>query len=158
MPSITGCPGVVVKSVTGSVDDTALSTIGSRSYGSSGDEYVYLGGLLGVVAGSVVTYDAATGVVTLAAPNAIGPVGVATAPIVAGKFGWYCVKSPAAGLSVAVDAGILVGAKVYIGSAGKFNDTVVAGDQVVPAVFRSVDTAGFALAAFDYPYASDSLG
>jgi hypothetical protein len=91
--------------------------------------------------------------------NAIGPVGFAGAAIVASSFGWYCIRTPRGGLSVSTDAGIVDNAKVYIdGTAGRVDDTVVAGDQLSNAVFRSTDTANFALIHADYAFATDSLG
>jgi hypothetical protein len=149
-------------SAVGKSDDihtTQSNPFGTKARGVDGSEWVYLKGVASTVAGSVVTFDEA-GLTTLIVANAIGPVGVAGAALdAATKFGWYCVRSASGGISVATDAGVVDNAKVYIdGTAGRVDDTVVAGDQVMGMVFRGTDTANFSLAQLDYPYVSDSLG
>jgi hypothetical protein len=163
MPSLTGCPGVVLKAGSGtnaaaSIDSAALHPLGTRSYGTGGEEYIYLQGIGSTVAGSVVTYDD-NGLTTLVVANATGPVAVAQAATVASTFGWYAVRSGLAGMSVACDTGITDNAKVYIdGTAGRVDDTVVAGDQIANMLFRSTDTGNLVTAQFDYPFATDGLG
>lgn len=137
------------------VDSTQKNPLGARGFDENGNEYIYLAGVASTVAGSVVTYDEAF-LSTLVVANAIGPVAIAQAATVASTWGWYLIDGDC---QVSCDAGIVDNSKVYIdGTAGRVDDTVVAGDQVLGAVFRSTDTANFALIQVHYPSVSDSLG
>lgn len=161
---ITGGPGIIAKggagtgtSVLTSVDDAAVVDVGTIVKDADSDyaEYIYLQGVASTVAGSVVTFDEAF-LSTLIVANAIGPVAIAMAATVASKFGWYMIRGSR---TANTDAGIVDNSKVYIdGTAGRVDDTVVAGDQVSNAVFRSTDTANFSSIQIDYPYVNDSLG
>lgn len=165
MAQLTGGPGIIVKggagtgtAVTGSVDDAAVVPVGTRAIGPTGDEYIYLQGVASTILGSAVTYDE-NGLTTLVVANAIGPVAFAMAAIVANKFGWYCVRSPAGGMLVSTDAGIADNGLVYIdGTAGRVDDTAVTGDRLLNALFRGTDTSNYALCQFDYPSVTDAYG
>jgi hypothetical protein len=165
MPTITGAPGIIVAGSPGAgsnpvtvIDSVASHPVGTRITIASGDddeEFVYLTGVASTVAGSCVTFDEA-GITTLIVANAIGPVAFAMAATVASTFGWYKVRGV---ISASCDAGIVDNSKVYIdGTAGRVDDTVVAGDQLTNAVFRSTDTSNFASVQFNNPWATDSLG
>jgi hypothetical protein len=138
------------------VHSTKKQRLLTRRRDSAGNEYVYLKGVGSTVAGSVVTYDEA-GTSTLAVANAIGPVGIAQAAVDATtKFGWYMIYGTC---NAACDASISDNAKVYIdGTAGRVDDTVVSGDQIMGAVFRGTDTSNLVAIEVRYPFASDSLG
>jgi hypothetical protein len=165
MAQLTGGEGIIVKSgpgagtsVTASVDASAIHPVLTRAYGADNNynEYIYLTGVASTVAGSAVTFDE-LGITALVVANAIGPVAIAMAATVAATFGWYQIRGK--NTVVNCDAGIVDNAKVYIdGTAGRVDDTVVAGDQVSNAVFRSTDTANFCTLQLDYPYVNDSLG
>lgn len=156
MAQLIGYPGGYAQGDTTAVDTTQQAPLLTRGYDAAGFEYIYLKGVASTAAGSVVVYDEA-GVTTLIAANAIGPVAVAQAVVdAATKFGWYGVKGS---FSAACDAGIVDNSKVYIdGTSGRVDDTVVAGDQIMGAVFRSTDSGNFATIQINEPYASDSLG
>jgi hypothetical protein len=162
MAQLTGVPGMVTKAgpgsgtaVTASVDNTAVNTLGSRQYDVAGNEYVYLQGVASTILGSVVTYNSSTGATTLIAANAIGPVAVAMGAFVASTFGWYCVKGI---VTAACDAGIVSGAALYIdGTAGRCDDTVVAGDLIAGAFARSTDTSNLCTLEINYPFVTDTL-
>jgi hypothetical protein len=145
-----------VQGDTTAVDSAKACPLLTRGFDAAGNEYIYLTGVGSTVAGSVVTYDEA-GLSTLVVANAIGPVAIAQAAVDStSEFGWYLIHGTC---SVSCDAGIVDNSKVYIdGTAGRVDDTVVAGDQVLGAVFRSVDAANFATIQVSYPSVSDSLG
>lgn len=66
--------------------------LGTRAFDTDGNQYIFLRGVASTVAGSWVTYDSNSEFdTTLLVTGAIGPVAVAQAAIVAGKFGWYCI-------------------------------------------------------------------
>lgn len=138
------------------VDSTKKQRLLTRKRHVDGSEYIYLKGVTSTAAGSVVTFDEA-GVTTLIAANAIGPVAIANAAVDAStKYGWYMIFGSR---TAACDAGVVDNAKVYIdGTSGRVDDTVVAGDQVHGAVFRSTDTSNLATLEVKYPFVTDSLG
>lgn len=123
-----------------------------------GGQYIYMAGATSVGVGTLVTYDE-LGVVTLIAANAIGPVAIAMAAIDATtKFGWYCVKSPKAGVTAKTDSGITDNAAVYIdGTSGRCDDTVVAGDLIANAFFRSTDSSNLSTVQINHPFVTDTL-
>lgn len=57
------------------VDTSAKTTVLTRAFDSAGNEYIYLKGVASTIVGSWVTYDE-TGLTTLLAANAKGPVAV----------------------------------------------------------------------------------
>jgi hypothetical protein len=154
MAYLTG-PAIAAVGAPGEVHDTQKNPLLMEAWDASGQKYVYLKGIGSTITGSVVTFDEAA-VTTLIAANAIGPVALATAAVVANKFGWYLVKGTQ---NVSCDAGIVDNAKVYIdGTAGRVDDTVVAGDQIIGAVFRGTDSSNLVSMQVDNPYVTDSLG
>lgn len=105
------------------------------TYGAG--EFVWCKGVASTIEGSAVVYDNKAGTTTLTVAAVKGPVAFATAAIVATKFGWY----QHTGIAVAaVAAAVAAGADVYVtATAGKVDDAVVAGDQIVNANFQSAD-------------------
>lgn len=138
------------------VDASKKQRLLTRRRDSAGNEYIYLKGVASVVLGSVVTFDE-VGVTTLIAANAVGPVGIAQAAVDATtKFGWFLIYGTC---NASTDAGVVDNSKVYIdGTSGRVDDTVVAGDQLMGAVFRGTDTSNITAIEVRYPFASDSLG
>lgn len=156
MALLSGGP-VGAHAATGTVDTSAKVPLLTRMRGADGhSEYIYLQGVASTIAGSVVTYDEA-GVTTLIAANAIGPVAIATAATNStSEYGWYLICGTQ---SASCDSGVADNAKVYIdGTAGRVDDTVVTGDQVVGAVFRGTDSSNLVSLQVTYPYVTDSLG
>lgn len=118
--------------------------------------YKYLKGVASTIAGSVVTYDEA-GATTLIAANAIGPVAVAQAAVVASNWGWYMVSGTCLVDTVAnsADNGRL-GRET---TDGKVGDGRAAGDEIYNFVGRTATTAAaLAAAQFDRPYVDDVNG
>lgn len=111
-------------------------------------EFIYLKGLDATVVGSWVTYNLDDFSTTLLAANAIGPVAIATAATVTGKYGWYQISGKAVGLAL---TGYLDNALVFAtATAGSIDDAVVAGDRVKQAKGASaVDTPSTGLAEFE---------
>ena len=128
----------------------------TRKRDVAGNEYVYLKGVASTIAGSVVTYDEA-GVTTLIVANAVGPVAIAQAAVdAATKFGWYMIVGSC---SAACDAGVADNSALYIdGTAGRVDDTVVAGDQIMGMVSRGTDSSNLVTVQVNYPYATNALG
>lgn len=120
-------------------------------------EFIYLKGLDSTVVGSWVTYNQDDNSTTLLAANAIGPVAVAMAASVTGKYGWYQISGKAVGLAL---TGYVDNALVYATStAGSIDDAVVAGDRVKNAKGASaVDTPSTGLAEFEIqrPFMDDA--
>ena len=116
------------------------------TYGAG--EFIYLKGLDSTAVGSWVTYNPDDFSTTLLAANAIGPVAVAMAASVTGKYGWYQIQGKAIGKAL---TGYVDNALVYAtATAGSVDDAVVAGDRVKNAIGASaVDTPSTGLAEFE---------
>lgn len=128
------------------VSETAKHTLGERvvckdtsssAYGYG--EFIYLKGVVGTGAGSIVLIkdDYST---SLVAARDKGSLAAACAAIVADRYGWYQIKGKA---MIKSAAAVGANAPLYIAAAGEvLDDLAVAGDQVIGA--RSVtaqDTA-----------------
>lgn len=118
------------------------------------DAYVYVQGVTSGAANKFATYTSA-GVTTLLVGNAIGRVGVFMADLDATtKFGWLQVKS-LAGRDCATDT-VAANTVPYIdGTAGRVDDSSVAGDKVYNCHILSADTSNVATVAFNFPYVTD---
>ena len=140
--------GAVVGPLT-RIDDEALNPLGTRRIEQDGKEYIYLQGAASVVATDWVTYDEAFLAARLAAA-AVGPVAVALAAVVANKFGWFQIAGAVSANSVDDNAD---NGKVFAtASGGRTDDTAVAGDQVINAIYRSVAASNVATVQLSYPF------
>lgn len=100
-------------------------------------EFIYLLGLVGTLAGLVVTYTARTGVTALSTTSGVveggAPIAVAMSANVASQYGWYQIGGDAVVLKTAV-AITPATVKVYLSAtAGRFMPTSVAGRQILGA-------------------------
>lgn len=116
-------------------------------------EFIYLKGVSGTVVGSWVTYNSDDWTTTLTVANAIGPVAVAMSINDATTdYGWYQISGKASGLSKTISDN----AKVWLtASAGKVDDTSVAGDMV--NICTAASTMSSSLADFEIhrPFVND---
>ena len=114
-------------------------------------EFIYLKGVVGTVAGSVVIYDTQANTTVLAVAGSRGPVAVATGATVANTFGFYQIS----GSTVVKETGAVAAGKPYAtATAGVPSVSVVAGDKIDGVVFKSADgtpSAGFAYAQLSRP-------
>jgi hypothetical protein len=136
----------------GEVHDTAKNALGKTATGTDGQDYIYLQGVASTIAGSWVAYDElgiTTGVDSDVAASIVSSVAVATAAVVANKYGWYGVKGAfSAGAGTVAD-----NAKVYATSTVFIcDDAAVTGNQVHGAVWRSADASNLATVQIDYPF------
>lgn len=142
--AVAGRPGVVY--------DTAVTPVGTIARTADGKEYIFLSGVAAVIAGSWVTYDEAFAILGLdsdVAASLVGPVAVASAAIVAGKYGWFQIGgSVSAGALTVADNG-----KVYATSTVFMcDDAAVTGNQVHGAIWRSADSASLATCQLNRPF------
>lgn len=126
------------------IDTTAAYTLGKRCMaidrGSTGygfAEFIYLSGVASTARGSVVLISGAYGT-TLVVARDKGGLGVALAAVTAAtSFGWYQIKGTGVALC---DSSVTNDAPLYIdGTAGRVDDTVVAGDLVIGMRAASTD-------------------
>lgn len=121
----------------------------------AGKEYIYLKGVASVAAGDWVTFDEA-GQTARLVPDAVGPVAIALAAVVASRWGWfqiYGVNAAATTDTVAADV------QLYIDTVtGRVDDAAVTGDLIVGAVTRTADTTNVATVFLNYPYVTNVLG
>lgn len=139
--------------VPGDIHDTAQNTLLAKRLFSDGNTYIYLKGVASAIAGSWVAYDelaVTAGLDTDVAATIVSAVAIASGAIVANKFGWFGVDgsfSAGAAATVADNAKVFATSTVFI-----CDDASVAGSQIVPAVWRSVDTTGLATVEIHFPY------
>ncbi len=128
----------------------------AENYGEG--EFIYLRGVADCAVGSFVTFNADDGTTALLAANAIGPVAVAPAALVASTFGWFQIYGKAVGR---VASGFLDNANVYAtATAGVVDDAIVAGDRVKNCKGASAigtPAAGLAEMEIHYPSMDDAL-
>lgn len=108
-----------------------------------GGEFIYLKGVAGTVAGSLVSYDQVNHSTTLgpgAVANSGRPLAVAMAANVANQWGWYQISGAATVQKdgTALTAGGAVGAGAAAGQVGANS----AGKQVVGAIALNAAAAG----------------
>ena len=120
--------------------------------------FIYCRGVASTVLGSAVLYSQDNYATTLLAPNDIGQVGFAMAPITAGLFGWYQVGGKAIGR---VAAGFADNANCYsTATAGVIDDAVVAGDRIKQCKGASAigtPAAGLAELEISWQFVDDGL-
>jgi len=99
-------------------------------------EFIYLAGCAGTVQGSVVTYDGADmnglptwqSMLAPATANMSAPLAFATAPILAGEYGWYQIAGSAV---VSTNGTLAAGGPVYLAGGGQVTSTAAAGMEVM---------------------------
>lgn len=135
------------------IHDSALVKLGSR-YRVKGKEYIYLKGVASVAANSIVTFDE-NFATTLIAANAVGPVAVALAAVVANKYGWFQIYGNG---TVSSDTTAADKALYIDGTSGRCDDLVVTGDLIVGMVSTAADTSNVLPVFMTYPHVTDVLG
>lgn len=152
MPQLIGHLMAVVGD-TSAIHDAALNPLGSVAYDKDGNEYIYLKGVASVAAGSWVAYDDTRATALLdtdVATTLVGPLAVAMAAVVATKYGWFARVHTSVSAAAATVAD---NAKVFpTATAGTCDDTGTGGQQILGAVWRSADAAGFANVQIDRPW------
>jgi hypothetical protein len=154
-PMVAGAPGVV--------DAVALNPLGTEARDNAGNVYVYLQGVASTIAGSWVTYDEAGLTTNLATDSVPGPVAVATAAVVANKFGWYGVHGyficgAISGGDAAADARVFASATDFLPDDVEADDMQVLGANFVTQEGEAATalgleaTAGLATARINRPW------
>jgi hypothetical protein len=148
---------MAAKGAPGEVHDSQQNPLGMEAWfydtiNNVLKKYIYLAGVASTIAGSWISYDengATTGLDTDVAASLVGPVAIATAAVVASKYGWYGRDGAfsAGAATVADNAKVFPTSTVFI-----CDDTSVAGSQIVPAIWRSADSAGLATVEIHDPF------
>lgn len=154
MTELTGHPQILHSNTT-IVDTEQLAVLGLRTVDKQGNEYIYLKGVGGTTAGSWVTYDE-NYATTLLAADAVGPVAIAKATIVANQYGWYQIY----GLNTDAQTDTISADKaLYIdGTSGRVDDLGISGDLVIGAYSMSASSSNVATVMIVYPHVSNDLG
>jgi len=131
------------------VHTTAQNVLGTRCFDKDGNEFIYLTGVASTAAGDLVTYDELF-ITTRSVAAAVGPCAVACAATIANTYGWYQILGSR---TIAVSAAVADNGKVFLtATPGATDDTSVAGDQVVGAIYRAAaGGAGTVLCQLDHP-------
>lgn len=139
------------------IHSTAQNPVGTLKE-ENGKVYIYLIGVANNVVGAWVTYDE-TGQTTLLAANAVGPVAVSMAAILAGQYGWFCRKALSVPANLAANSADNSGQLGREGADGVAGDGRAAGDAIIGAVARAATTAAATVAVqIDFPYVNDATG
>ena len=118
-------------------------------------EFIYLKGVGSTVTTSWVTFDHSTGLTTLLAANAVGPVAIAmSANASTTSYGWYQIYG--AGYGKSANA-IAINTQIYGAGSGTVDDAVVDGDMIHNAKCISTIAGAVTTGTFQiwYPYADD---
>lgn len=161
---ITGAP-LVALGKPGDVDTVQRNPLGMviqgvDSFGAQA-EFVYLKGIASTIVGSVVTYDASTGVTALIVADMSGQVAVALGLTVAATFGWYGITGTFNVDVVANSAAAAAGAKNpgRETTDGKVGDGRVAGDEIAQFYQRTATTAAAIVpCTINRPWVDNFLG
>lgn len=156
---IVGLPVITDHSTTAGATLGAVVQAVDRGANANGQgEFIYLKGVAGTVAGSVVLYNEDDYSTSLLAANDIGQVAIAMSACVAGEYGWYQRRGKAV---AKVAAAFADNANVYsTATAGTVDDAVVAGDRIKKCKGASaidVPAVGFAELEIDSPFVDDAL-
>lgn len=125
----------------GDIDTVYSRTVialGTRIKDTEGNEYIFLNGVASCVEGSWITYDEEY-ITTLLATAALGPIGIAKAAIVYGKYGWFQIWGVTIGCAKSSDDGTLSDNACVGRSAsdGYVDSDYTAGDLIYAAISRS---------------------
>lgn len=148
--------GKAVVGQPGDIHSSALNPIlteceGIDEFGQAA-RYIYLGGVASTVQYDWVSFDEA-GVTLRAVADAQGNLAIATAAIVAAKYGWYQIVGKSYGTAL---TGFADNGKVYLTStAGAVDDSDVAGDAVIGAWGRGALSGTTAIFQIDRPKVHD---
>ena len=129
--------------------------LGTRIKDTDGNEYIFMNGVASTIKGSWVTFDEDYKT-TLLVANAIGPVAVAMAAIVANKYGWYQIFGSALACISANSAdNTVIGFETTSGYAG---DGMAAGDIIYNCIQRVAVTTAVVQGAVEiwYPFVDDA--
>lgn len=137
------------------VHDVKKFRLGTQKTAVDGRVFVYLSGAANVSAGKAVSFGSSYAAVltdTGTASTVVGPLAIAMASVVAGKFGWFGrrgVFTASAG-DVAANAAVVCATN----TAGRLDDTVTNNARVAGAVWRSTDNsaANTATIQIDFPH------
>jgi hypothetical protein len=121
----------------GEVHDTKLNPLGTVREFSDGT-YIYLEGVGSTVANDWVCFDNAFATTRLVTTSK-GGVAIASAAIVAAKYGWYGYVGS---FTAVCESSILSNAYVYALSAGRADDAVVKNAQIQNVVTKTAGVAG----------------
>lgn len=136
----------------GEVHDSAKNALGKIAVSTDDKEYIYLQGVASTAVGNWVAYDEAgvtTGLDSDVTATLTGPVAVATAAVVANKYGWYAIggSHSASAATVADNGKVFATSTVFV-----CDDAAVTGNQVHSAIWRSSDSGGLATVQIDRPF------
>ena len=138
---------------------TELVDLGTRAWGKdlgSDDrgkaEFIYLTGVASTAAGDWVIYTSDDWTTARTGANSVGPLAVAMSANVANQYGWYMIYGKA---SANVDS-VSDNADIYLhATAGRCDETDVAGDYVSNALAASGTTSNLADVEIWYPSVQD---
>ena len=134
------------------VHATQKFRLGTRKRSANNKEFIYLKGVASLVAEDFVVFDE-NFATTRAIADEVGPVAVAMAAVDATtEYGWFQIYGVATGdtATVAADKALYLTA-----TAGRLDDTDVAGDSVHGVFSMAADSSNSCSVWLNYPFVTD---
>lgn len=155
--TVSSVPLVLTASQITTVSTSAIFTVGSKAKDSSNNEYIFLKGVASVVAGSWVSFNQVFETALLTT-SSVGAVAVATAAVVASRWGWFQIYGAGSGvIGNEVSGDLALFASSVTGSC---DDLVVTGDLIHGAFSRSASavTGAAITVQLNYPFIDQKAG
>lgn len=154
---VAGAPSVLTSDQITTVSTSAVYTVGSRAKDAAGNEYIFLKGVASVVAGSWVSFSHLFETALLTTTS-VGAVAVATAAVVASRWGWFQIYGAGSGIignEVSGDLALFASSVT-----GSVDDLVVTGDLIKGAYSRSASavTGASITVQLNYPFIDQKAG
>lgn len=146
------CSSVPVTGIPGEIHTVQKNEVGTIATTHLGQTYVYLSGVASTLVDDWVTYTALFAAVRLIA-DAVGPVAIATAAIVASNWGWYLIKGSYA--TANSDTVAAAGSLWIDGTTGRVDDASVAGDNVYGAASTGADATNKLPVLISFPFVTN---
>ena len=122
------------------IDFSPLYTIGTKTTLRDGNEYVYLRGVAGTMVGSWIIYNH-LGDTALIAVGLNGPIAIAMAPIIADRWGWYCIQALRIDARIAPNTPVNASIIGRQGADGDAGSGMAAGDEIFNVMCRAATGA-----------------
>ena len=154
---VAGAPTVLTSDQITTVSTSAVYTVGSKAKDASGNEYIFLAGLTGVVAGTWVSFNHLFAAALLTT-SSVGAVAVATSAVIGSRWGWFQIYGAGSGIignEVSGDLALFASSVT-----GSVDDLVVTGDLIKGAFSRSASavTGASITVQLNYPFIDQKAG
>lgn len=136
-------PNVTGRGNPTTVYDEAIVPLGTIATDNEDNQWIFLQGVASVAAGDWVTYNPATFAAARLVANAVGPVAIFQAAVVANKYGWALIQGKTSVANAISGGACAAGAALYItATTARVDDVKVVGDLIVGAFCSVAESSG----------------